>query len=168
MVITALPDARDPGAARAAITEIFFRSSVRQSFASEAERDRFLATWTGWYLNENAADTWLALNEASSVTGYLTGCRDSLAARPLFATIPRYDAFADLFGRFPAHLHVNVHPDHRNAGIGAALVDHFAAACGTGVHIVTGVGARNVAFYRRLGFTEAVERGGLLFLGRPA
>lgn len=167
-MIVNLPGVRDPRAARAAITDIFFRSSVRQSFESDEARARFLATWTGWYLSEGAADVWLSLDDAGTVIGYLTGCRDSRAARPLFTTVPRYDAFADLFDRFPAHLHVNVHPDHRNGGIGAALVEHFAAVCGTGVHVVTGAGARNAAFYRRHGFTEAVERGGLLFLGRPA
>lgn len=164
-MIIPLPQAPDRATARAALDDVFFRSSARQSFPSAEERTRFLATWTGWYLEHAAEDVLLWIEDGRTL-GYLTGCRDSAAAEALFTTIPRYTLFADQFASFPAHLHVNVHPDHRGRGIGAALVDAFAETCGTGVHIVTAPDARNVAFYRRLGFEWAVERRELLFLGR--
>lgn len=165
-----LTEMADRGAALAALEEIFFLSALRRRFASPAERAAFLATWTAWYVAHAPADLWFALTGTGSVAGYLTGCRDSAGADGLFRTIPQYAVFADRFGAFPAHLHINVHPDHRDRGVGAALVAAFAAditaARLAGIHIVTGAGARNAAFYVRNGFTEADQRGPLLFLGR--
>ncbi|HEY0835383.1 MAG TPA: GNAT family N-acetyltransferase [Azospirillum sp.] len=169
-MILRLTEAADRAAALAALEEIFFASSVRTAFASDAGRGAFLRTWTGWYVDHAPHDVLFWRDADGRVAGYLTGCRDSAAATELFGTIPKYDAFADLFARFPAHLHVNVRADRRGSGIGAALVEAFAADCRAagrpGVHVVTGIGARNVPFYTRNGFTEAVERAPLLFLGR--
>lgn len=171
--------------ALSALERIFFASSLRKNFADAAARAAFLATWTGWYLREAPQDVFCARDPASGAwTGYLTGCRDSAGAGGLFAAVPFYDRFADLFDAFPAHLHVNIDENRRNQGIGAALIEAFAAECGAeagqtendgdesngagcaGLHVVTGTAARNRAFYRRCGFTYEVERGGLLFMGR--
>lgn len=169
-MIFRLTETEDPAAALAALEEIFFASSARTTFGSDVERAAFLRTWTGWYATQAPHDVLFQRDEDGRIAGYLTGCRDSAAATELFRTIPKYDTFADLFPRFPAHLHVNVRPDRRGTGVGAALVAAFAADCRAegrpGVHVVTGAGARNVPFYTRNGFTEAVERGPLLFLGR--
>ncbi|MCG5241120.1 GNAT family N-acetyltransferase [Azospirillum doebereinerae] len=165
--LTALPDR---AAALAALEEIFFASTTRTTFASPEDRAAFLATWTGWYLADAPDDVWIALAEDGTVVGYLTGCKDSAGAAPLARTIPKYTDFADRFAAYPAHLHVNVRPGWRDHGIGRQLVDRFAGDCASdglpGVHLVTGVFARNVEFYRRAGFTDALQRGPLLFLGR--
>jgi GNAT superfamily N-acetyltransferase len=76
--------------------------------------------------------------------------------------------------RFPAHLHINLDAGFRSQGIGAALIEAFAArakrAGAAGLHAVTGKGVRNVGFYLRCGFTEratAVWNGReIVFLGR--
>jgi len=166
--LTKLPD---PSAALRALEEIFFLSAGRTEFPSETARANFFKTWTGWYLENAPWDVWFWRDHDGSFAGYLTGCLDSMDAEGLFKTIPKYDTFDDLFPRFPAHLHVNVHPDHRSHGIGAKLVERFVADCVAegipGVHVVTAAQMRNVGFYNRLGFTEAVRRGPLLFLGRP-
>ena len=59
----------------------------------------------------------------------------------------------------------------RGHGVGARLVEHFAAhaaACGSaGLHVVTGAGMRNVGFYERLGFREvarAPRNGGMVVM----
>ncbi|WP_245593349.1 GNAT family N-acetyltransferase [Azospirillum halopraeferens] len=158
-------------AALTALEDIFFRSALRRRFASAAERAAFLATWTGWYVTHAPADVWFALTDEDSVIGYLTGCRDSAGTAELFTTIPGYALFADRFAAFPAHLHINVHPDHRDRGVGARLIGAFAQDCAAtglaGIHLVTGADARNAVFYRRNGFTVEDRRGALLFLGRP-
>ncbi|MBP2227356.1 GNAT superfamily N-acetyltransferase [Azospirillum agricola] len=169
--LTALPDR---AGALAALEAIFFASTTRTEFASEAERRAFLATWTGWYVGHAPADLWFALAEDGSgsetVVGYLTGCKDSAGAEALARVIPKYEVFADRFAAYPAHFHVNVRPGWRDHGIGRRLVDGFAEDCRAdglpGVHLVTGVFARNVTFYQRAGFTDALQRGALLFLGR--
>lgn len=156
-------------AALTALERIFFASSLRKSFADAAARAAFFATWTGWYVRKAPHDVLLWRDpDVGEWAGYLTGCRDSAGAAALFETIPAYDRFADLFGRFPAHLHINIDEAFRGRGIGAALIEAFAANCGTGLHVVTGAAARNRAFYRRCGFTYEAERKGLLFMGRPA
>lgn len=166
--LTKLPDT---SAALKALEEIFFLSSGRTEFASAAARAAFFHTWTGWYLENAPWDVWFWRDPDGSFAGYLTGCLDSADAEGLFETLPKYATFDDLFPRFPAHLHVNVHPDRRGHGIGQKLVERFAEDCVAegipGVHVVTADGMRNVGFYNRLGFTEAVLRKPLLFLGRP-
>ncbi|WP_042695357.1 GNAT family N-acetyltransferase, partial [Azospirillum sp. B506] len=78
--------------------------------------------------------------------------------------------FADHFAAYPAHFHVNVRPGWREHGLGRRLVDRFAEDCRVdglpGLHLVTAAFARNVEFYHRAGFTDACQRGPLLFLGR--
>lgn len=169
-MLVRLPEMPDRAAALAALEEIFFLSTTRTSFASPEERARFLRTWTGWYVEHAPADIWFARDETGAILGYLTGCKDSAGAVELARTIPKYEVFADLFPTFPAHLHVNVRPGHRDRGIGRRLVDAYAEDCRAdglpGVHLVTGTFARNVSFYQRAGFTEATQRGPLLFLGR--
>ena len=99
-------------------------------------------------------------------------------------TRPRRTRFADIgyfrtdFARltrlFPAHLHINLDQRFRGQGIGARLIEAFAAiarrAGAPGVHAVTGRGMRNVGFYQRCGFFErgsALWNGGeIVFLGR--
>jgi GNAT superfamily N-acetyltransferase len=152
-----------------ALERIFFASSLRKSFADAAARATFFNVWTGWYIKQAPQDVLLWRDpDCGDWSGYLTGCRDSAGVTELFEKIPLYDRFCDLFAEFPAHLHVNVDEAQRGQGVGAALVDAFARDCKTGVHVVTGVEARNRPFYRRCGFTAEVERGGLLFMGRAA
>lgn len=165
-----LTDLTDPAGARAALRAIFFQSTTRTAFDDDAARDRFFATWTGWYLDHAPRDVWFLPDGADGYAGYLTGCRDSAAVDGPGRVIPHYGVFADLFPAFPAHLHINLAPAFRGRGLGRRLIDAFAADCRAdgraGVHVVTGAGARNAAFYTRAGFTHAVERGPLLFLGK--
>ncbi|MCW2243012.1 GNAT family N-acetyltransferase [Azospirillum canadense] len=170
MELVRLPSMPDRAAALAALEEIFFLSTLRTNFASPEDRAAFFRTWTGWYVESAPDDVWFAVDSDGTILGYLTGCKDSAGATDLARIIPKYEVFADRFAAFPAHLHVNVRPGHRDRGVGRILVDHFAEDCRAdglpGVHLVTGVFARNVAFYQRAGFIEATQRGPLLFLGR--
>lgn len=165
-----LTDLPDRGGALAALEEIFFASSTRTEFASDTERAAFLAGWTGWYVAEAPRDIWMAMAGDGLVVGYLTGCKDSAGTPELARRIPKYEVFADRFAAYPAHFHVNVRPGWREHGLGRRLVDRFTADCRAdglpGVHLVTAVFARNVGFYQRAGFTDACQRGPLLFLGR--
>ncbi len=117
----------------------------------------------------------LAMADDATVAGYLVGALENPAMQPRFDDLSYFRAeFADLCGRFPAHLHINVGSTHRNRGVGARLIEEFAViatrAGAPGMHIVTGRGMRNVRFYTRCGFQEqgAAERNGgeAVFLGR--
>ena len=154
-----------------AIEEILFLSSPSGGTLRGAERDDFFRRWTGFYLDQ-AAELCLLYHEGGRVLGYLTGCDASRDAARLFDDLFYYAAFAEFHAAYPAHFHVNVHPDARRRGVGAVLVENFATRVGTAVHLVTAVAARNVRFYDRLGFATVamrrVDGRDLVMLGRTA
>lgn len=139
------------------LDEIFFTSSARQSFAGATERAAFRERWLARYLQHDRQWFYLAL-EKGAVAGYLAGAVDDPALAARFQDIGYWPLLADLTARFPAHLHINVAANRRSSGIGGRLIEAFVAdlvACGCpGVHLVTGEGSRNIAFYQRNGFTE--------------
>jgi ribosomal protein S18 acetylase RimI-like enzyme len=142
----------------AAIDTIFFEASNTKSFESEAARTAFRERWLGRYLRDDPQFAYLAITAAGDVVGYLVGAiEDSASSKADIA------AFRDAMQRYPAHLHVNVAPDHRGSGIGGRLIDAFIAdaqrATAFGVHVITSAASQNVRFYNRNGFCE-VARGG--------
>ena len=143
------------------IETIFFLSSKTGARLSGAARGRFFTAWTGYYLS-TPESVWLRHRPDGKLAGYLTGCLDSAGAKPLYDALFYYRAFEDQYPAFPAHFHINCHPDHRNRGVGAELVAAFLGACRDagvgGAHVVTGAGARNASFYDRRGLTERARR----------
>lgn len=155
-----------------AVREIFFLSSSRQSFASSEEKETFFDNWTDYYAAHGVT---LVAKDGENVLGYLMGCADSAAALSFYENRVRYySLFKDLFPRFPAHLHINCHPDSRGKGVGRLLIERFVvemrAAGACGVHLVTQPFVDNRHFYRKTGFTFETIRewkgNALLFMGR--
>jgi len=140
----------------AEIDRIFFAASLRKTFADAGEREAFKERWLGRYLLHDRDHAFLARAEDGAIAGYLVGCLDDPALVPRFWDLAYFADFADLTARYPAHLHVNLDAAWRSQGIGARLVERFACHAARrgvpGVHVVTGVGVRNVTFYERAGF----------------
>jgi GNAT superfamily N-acetyltransferase len=137
---------------------IFFEASGR-SFVPGPERDTFRERWLGRYLRGGSDIVLLALDADDTIAGYVAGAVENPALQERFADIAYFRTdFAGLCRRFPAHLHINLAPPFRSRGIGARLIEAFAAAAraagAPGLHVVTGEGARNVRFYQRCGFAE--------------
>jgi len=162
--IRAYSEIEAPAPLRRQIEEILLVSANPRRVADEPSRAAFLARWLAPYLAAYPAQLLLALDEGGDgqVLGVLNGCLDSAGAAVFRDLHPYYRLFADLYEDYPAHFHVNCHPDHRGRGVGSRLVQAFVARCRDaglpGVHLVTAPGLRNVGFYRRNGFTEEVER----------
>lgn len=158
----------------AQLNDIFFSSSATQSFAGPAARAAFHERWLGLYVQHDAAHAFLAFDAESHVIGYVVGTIEDLAMLPRFADLASARAFAALSRIYPAHLHINLAAKARNQGIGARLIETFAAhaqAQGAGgVHVVTSASSRNVRFYNRCGFHEAgraaAGSGEMVFLAR--
>lgn len=164
-------------ALRPQIEEILLVSANPRRVADAPSRAAFLARWLVPYTMSYPEHLLLALAEAGQdgmVLGVLSGCPDSAEATVFRDLHPYYRLFSDLYADYPAHFHINCHPAHRGRGVGSHLARAFLARCRTaglpGVHLVTAPGARNVGFYRRNGFTDAVERAeearAYLFLGQ--
>jgi GNAT superfamily N-acetyltransferase len=159
---------------RRQVEAIFFDASGR-TFEPGPERDAFRERWLGRYLDSGTDEVFLALAGKDTVAGYLVGAIHDPSRQDRFADIPYFRTdFAPLCRRFPAHLHINLAAPFRDRGIGARLIEAFAAAAraagASGMHVVTGEGMRNVRFYQRCGFAE---RGSatwnarrIVFLGR--
>lgn len=166
--ITRWIDMPDPRRAESEIDQIFFDAAGLREFASPEARAAFRERWLGRYLTHDAPLTFVAVDDAGVVQGYVAGSLEDPARTDRFGDIPYFAGLAKVTARFPAHLHINLAERARNRGLGGRLVDAFIgevrAAGLPGVHIVTGRGMRNVGFYQRLGFRE---HGEATFNGRP-
>ena len=151
----------------AQIDAIFLQTSAKPPPAGP-ERQAFRQRWLGRYLAGDTDVLLLALAGEDTVAGYLVGALEDPAPQERFADIDYFRGdFAHLIRLFPAHLHINLDQRFRGQGIGARLIEAFAAtardAGAPGVHAVTGRGMRNVRFYERCGF---LEHGSALWNGR--
>ncbi len=173
-MISAFIEEKDRIGAHARIKEIFFLSSYSGAPLVGAAREKFFDCWAGYYLEEMPEHTSLFKMESGRIIGYLTGCLNSAAARPLYGSCFYYREFDGFYAEYPAHFHVNCDPKFRGRGVGKRLVQHFVSGLkqvgNPGVHLVTGKGARNRRFYERLGFIERatcqLNKSDLVLLGR--
>jgi GNAT superfamily N-acetyltransferase len=158
----------------AQVEEILFATAAR-SYAPGPAREAFRERWLGRYLRGGGDVVLLALADARTVAGYLVGALENPAAQARFGDTGYFRTdFAQLCRDYPAHLHINLAAPFRSRGIGAQLIEAFAAharaAGAPGMHVVTGKGMRNVGFYLRHGFVALGEArwndNNILFLGR--
>lgn len=157
--LTSLDNELRPEALRA-IEEIFFLSTSIKSFSSPEKKEAFFKKWCGDYL-EYYPESFYLLYFENRLMGYLSGCDNSLDSLKNL-NVPGHSTFVDLFKVFPAHLHINFHPNARGKGWGSHLVRHYLDDLRLkkipGIHLVTSKDAQNVNFYDRLGFTQTEVR----------
>jgi ribosomal protein S18 acetylase RimI-like enzyme len=164
-----------------AIQYVFFLSATKKNFANESEKKHFFEKWTAYYFDHCEEYIYVA-NSSDKIPsgqnrflGYLMGTNNSRAAITWYQDrVPYYSLFEDQFELFPAHLHINCHPDARGLGIGTQMIETFVGDLkikkSKGVHLITSPDQRNVQFYKRCGFTTTLQRpwnkAELLFMGR--
>src|SRR5215471_11446355 len=140
------------------IDDIFFQSSAKQFFSNKQEKDVFRERSLGRYIERHRDSFFVALDESGLVVGYLAGCLKNPAELAHFIDIEYFRIIADICQEYPAHLHINVAPQWRNHGLGAALVERFALWARLhsveGIHVVTSSTSSSIPFYGRLGFRE--------------
>ncbi len=166
--------AADKNSLLPALDAIFFEASATKSFADEKARAAFRERWLGGYLENEPRWAYVARDADGTLAGYLVGSVDDPRTSGRYADVGYFLDFADLTEGYPAHLHVNLDAEYRNRGIGAALIDAFAADTARvgakGMHVVTGANSRNVRFYERNGFHElgraTYNAHEVVFLGR--
>lgn len=140
------------------LNEIFYEASSVKSFDSDEFRTAFRDRWLGRFLRLYGEHTFLAVDSAGQVIGYVVGATDDPARNELFEDIGYFAMLSDLTCLYPAHLHINVAAGARSVGVGARLIgrfcSHVAALGVSGVHVVTADGARNIEFYKRMSFDQ--------------
>ena len=155
------------------VRDIFFLSTSKKEFASEDHKEEFFNKWCGDYLRKYPETFFLAFDSNGKLLGYLSGALDTLETLKTLR-VPGVIHFSHLYEKYPAHLHINFHPEARGMGLGSLLVNHFCQFLIDrkikGVHLITSKEAKNVSFYERLGFnaTESFNQGpmGLFFMGK--
>lgn len=172
----------------AAAEAVFWETANTTCFGSAEELLQFRRKYFDYYW-EVAPELFLpALTEAEGGTldppgpgalGYLCAVADTREHPELFDLADHIPLFADLYERYPAHLHINLTAASRGHGLGGRLIavleERLRDRGIAGLHLVTDPGARNVGFYRKNGFRDEVLRslspadGGdrlsLLFMG---
>jgi len=157
------------------IREIFFLSADPRNISEDpVKNEAFFEKWTGYYFK--FCPEWITLAwDTKKLLGYVMCEPHSKNALAFYQTRnPTYALFADQFEDFPAHLHMNAHPDARGKGVGTKMVEDLVARLkkerSAGVHLITSPGQRNAGFYRKNGFDYELQREWrgypLLFMGR--
>lgn len=151
--------------------------------------------YVGPYLAQGGGTQLVAVDELG-VAGYLLSTDDTLAFEawaertwwpPLRERYPAGDgdsaddalirlihqpelAPAELPGRFPAHLHIDLQERARGAGLGRAMVERLLADLRArdvpGVHLAVAVGNTNaIGFYGHLGFRQVGTEPDAILMG---
>lgn len=158
------------------IQEIFFLTTSKKDFTSEQQKMDFYHLWTKFYFeNKNSQVLVKKCPQTQQPLGYLMGAMKSQEALPHFIEHnPSFELFFDLYEDFPAHLHINVHPEAHSKGLGTELIQYYTEYLKekniSGVHLITSPQSRNVSFYTKNGFEHSYLRAHqgreYLFLGQ--
>ena len=142
------------------VKEIFFLSSSKKTFLDEEKKEAFFKRWCGDYIYHYPAEFFI-LFEEDRVLGYLSGCQNTVESFN-HLNVPGLEIFKDFLPEFPAHFHINFHPDARGRGLGSFLLNHYIEILKAnkvkGVHLITSPEAPNVSFYERLSFSHCHTR----------
>ena len=162
----------------ASCEEIFFESSVRKKFETEADRKSFLYSYFGYYLENFPELFYVAYQQLNDqppkVLGYICGCPDTLNEPALLIMHSYLNDFKEDYPSYPAHLHINCHRDSRGMGVGSALIKTLENSLKSqnipGLHLITSEDAQNVSFYEKNGYNHRTlkDNGGfkILLLGK--
>jgi GNAT superfamily N-acetyltransferase len=156
------------------LQDIFFLTA-KVPLKNEEDRKNLFQRYAEPYIQHWPDYVFFACDEQSGRTmGYLIGCADDKQAHEVLSPLQKsYELFADLHKKYPAHLHINIHPDFQGHGVGTFLIQEFIIelkklGC-RGVHILTAPEERNVGFYFKNKFKFRTQRElnnkSVLFMG---
>ncbi len=156
------------------IQEIFYLTSEKKEFKNSSEKVKFYNTWCGYYIKNHPQNCLLYL-ENKKVVAYIL-CMTNSNAMPerYFNNVPSFNLFKNLFKEYPAHLHMNTHPNSQGMGLGSKLINELCKKLESsniiGLHLITSPTSNNVKFYDKNGFSLQIEKKykstSFLFMGK--
>lgn len=137
---------------------------------STSKSEKVKEKYFDYYL-DNFPELFIVAFENEKALGYVCGSNSTLNNLDFFKMHSYLDLFKNELEYFPAHLHINVHPDAQGMGIGKKLIRFFEnLLAAKGVHIITTPKSSNVKFYEAMGYKYAKKLcfnlNDLLFLGK--
>jgi ribosomal protein S18 acetylase RimI-like enzyme len=148
--------------------EQIFKLTLPASSLESHDYAHFSEVYFNYYLSSNSLFL-VAINEGN-VMGYICGSLNSNSCSFLFENLKHYSYFKEFYSQYPAHLHINCHPDAQGKGVGSELIQEYCSELLVkgvkGVHLITAKNARNVSFYLRNGFHQVSSYQNLLLLGK--
>jgi ribosomal protein S18 acetylase RimI-like enzyme len=160
------------------IKEIFYLTSNQKTFANNTAKDNFFYKWAKQYLEKYPKYFFTASIDSkdsgnSKIVGYLACCNNTQPDL-LSLNIQGNSCFEEELQAYPAHLHINCHPNYQGFGVGSLLIDkcckELSASKVSGVYIITSLDAVNVRFYKSNSFARrvvgSIGQQKLLFMGR--
>ena len=149
-------DVAQPNKAVEALREIFFENHPGSDFESFTQ-----------YYYENFPTYFLISEIDCEIAGYLAICPDTSAVLGDLK-YEYYRLFADLYDKYPAHLHINVKQKFQGQGVGSELLAYAKNNIAIDLHTITLKGHANAAFYLRNSFslvdTRELNQKELIFL----
>ena len=134
------------------LNQIFWETSVKKDFKDQAERESFYYKYLGYYLENFPTLCFVAKDSHNKVLGYICASLVNTATE------------------FPAELHINCSSHAQGKGVGSKLLAYLETKLielkVPGVHLKTGVKARNVSFYVKNGYLELATHENILSLGK--
>lgn len=152
---------------------IFFETSSIKEFESTKIRQQFHQKYLGFY-QEYYPEHFICVLENENVLGYICGAIDSINDIRFFENLTYFHLFADLYKKYPAHLHINMGPSSSGKGLGSKLIrkyeQHLLDHDVNSVHLITSPKARNINFYKKNHYSFTCKRvckgQTLLFMGK--
>ena len=119
---------------------------------------------------EKYPEYFLVALDQEEILGYICCAPTSIDQPELAELMSHYKKFTEQYEEYPAHLHINCHPESQGMGVGTVLInalcDKLQSDSISAVHLITGVNSRNVEFYKKNKFKKIHKIGNLLLLGK--
>ncbi|MEW9053760.1 MAG: N-acetyltransferase [Neobacillus sp.] len=148
-------------------------------------QEALLTVFCRYYIEQEQGNCFVAVNEQDEAVGYVFCAKDFHTWEQQFnriylkdsnnkmvvsigqATIYGLGSFAE---EYPAHLHINIHPEFQGKGLGTKLIDalklHLIECEVKGLMLCVGNdNEKGKNFYRKYGFTELKQEEKEVFMG---
>jgi Acetyltransferases len=170
---------------REQVEQICIATAPEMAKKNELLQNAILNVFCYYYIEQEKENCFVVENDENEAVGYvfcakdfhtweqkfekiyLKGIENPIAESIGKATINGLKPFAE---EYPAHLHIDIHPDYQKKGLGTKLIDalkiHLDEHHVKGLMLSVGIdNEKGKNFYRKYGFTELKQEENEVFMG---